>query len=108
MYGELIKHFPKATSKMEVLYPAVPLQTKVKKKKSKITLIFSGRFFYHKGGLHALKAIDYLTRHYKNVYGIINSPIPQEHLKKYKENKAGYKLASARLTLSIVSARSGG
>ena len=54
---------------------------------SRINIIFSGRYFYSKGGLHALEAIDQLTKKYPNVYGVINSDIPEKVLKEYSKNK---------------------
>ena len=86
--NELIKNFPEVKEKFEVIYPAIPYKKiKISKKNNKINLIFTGRYFYHKGGLHVLEAIDNLTKKYKNVYGIINSEVPEEILKKYSKNK---------------------
>ena len=84
---ELVGDFPKLADKMEVLYPAIPEKKFNKRKKKEINLIFSGRYFFHKGGLHALEAIDELTKKYKHVYGIINSEVPTEIIKKYSNNK---------------------
>jgi len=85
---EFIDAFPKLEDKIKLVYPAVPLRN-IKKKfnKKEISLIFSGRYFYQKGGLHALEAINFLTKKYKNVYGIFNSEVPREILKKYASNK---------------------
>lgn len=85
---ELLQIFPNLEHKTEVIYPAIPERKNLPKKpKNRINIIFSGRYFYHKGGLHALEAIDRLTKKYKNVYGIFNSTIPKEVLEKYKKNR---------------------
>jgi glycosyltransferase involved in cell wall biosynthesis len=83
---EIIKEFPEIKNKVEVIYPAIPSRNFKKKQKKEINIIFSGRYFYWKGGLHALEAIDKLTKKYKNVYGIINSVVPEEIKKKYSQN----------------------
>ena len=84
---DLIEKFPEIKDKIEVVYPAIPFKNINKKKTNEINLIFSGRYFYDKGGLHALEVIDKLTKKYKNVYGIVNSEVPEEILKKYSKNK---------------------
>ncbi len=81
------EEFPDVKNKIEVVYPAVPLQ-KIRKTGHKGTnLLFVGRSFYEKGGLDALKAIDYLTKNHKNVEATIVSKTPKEVIKKYSENK---------------------
>jgi glycosyltransferase involved in cell wall biosynthesis len=84
---ELVKAFPEVKKKIEVVYPAVPLKVKSKKITNEITLLFSARYFYWKGGLHALEAMDRLTNKYGNVCGVIVSSVPDEIKKKYFENK---------------------
>lgn len=84
---EIVNNFPEIKSKIEVVYPAIPIKKIIKKNEGKINLIFSGRYFYWKGGLHALETIDRLTKKYKNVYGIVNSEIPEEIKKNYLSNK---------------------
>lgn len=83
----LIKSFPEIKEKFEVVYPAIQTKNILKKRNKNITLIFSGRYFYSKGGLHALEAIDQLTKKYEKVYAIFNSDVPQEFIKKYSKNK---------------------
>lgn len=85
--NEIIKEFPEIKSKIKVIYPAVPTRITKKINHKKITLIFSGRYFYAKGGLYSLEVIDRLTKKYSNVYGLINSQIPKDILKKYEQNK---------------------
>lgn len=83
---QIAEDFPEIKNKLEIVYPAVPM-TKIKKKKHKtINLLFAGRYFYQKGGLHALDVIDRLTKKYKNVNGIIVSEIPEEVKKRYSNN----------------------
>ncbi len=84
---EILKEFPGVKNKL-VLLPYAMHVPKIKRKKSKeITLLFTGRYFFQKGGLHALEAIDRLTKIYSNVNAIIISEIPKKILKKYKNNK---------------------
>lgn len=84
---ELLTDFPILKNKIEVVYPGIPEKHFSKKNNSKkINIIFSGRYFYNKGGLHALEAINQLTKKYKNVYGIINSEVPEKILNQYSQN----------------------
>jgi len=84
---ELVDKFPEVKDKTEVVYYAMKApEIKVKTSKD-ITLFFSGRHFYDKGGLHATEAMDRLTKKYSNVRGIINGVIPKEVEEKYSNNK---------------------
>ncbi len=85
---DIIKTFPEIKEKVEVVYPAVPFSNiKPKKFGEKITLLFSGRYFFGKGGFHALEIMDKITKKNKNISGIIISDIPPEIHKKYSKNK---------------------
>ena len=85
---EIIKRFPEIEKKIEIVSYAMPFPKQLKKKKkNKITLLFIGRYFYSKGGLHALKVFDKLTKKYENVEGIFISQIPKEIYERYKGNK---------------------
>ena len=84
---ELENRFPKLKNKFEVVYPAVPLMVNNKQYKKQITLLFIARYFYQKGGLHALEAINRLTKKYNNVSGIFISQTPSEIINKYSSNK---------------------
>jgi len=85
---EILNLFPEIKEKLEVVYPAIPEKKfKKRRKGKKINLIFSGRYFYSKGGMQALESIDRLTKKYKNVYGIFNSEVPRDVLRKYSSNK---------------------
>jgi len=83
---EILEKFPGIEDKVQVIYSAVPEKDFKKKKSKDLKLIFSGRYFYMKGGLHALEVIDKLTMKYKNVRGIINSEVPVEIKNKYSKN----------------------
>lgn len=85
--NDIINLFPEVRGKVEVVYPAVPPQKIKREKRATVNLIFIARYFYGKGGLHALEAIDRLTKLRKNVRGYIISTVPQEILKKYSENE---------------------
>ena len=85
--NELIKEFPEIKEKVRVVYPAVPLPKIKRKKHEDINLLFVARYFYEKGGLHALEVIDKLTKKYDNVKGIIVSEVPESVLKKYSQNR---------------------
>jgi glycosyltransferase involved in cell wall biosynthesis len=85
--NQILKEFPEVKNKLALLPHAIPIP-KIKKKKSKdITLLFTGRYFFQKGGLHTLEAMDRLTKKYPKVNAIIISEIPKEILRKYKNNK---------------------
>ena len=84
---DILKLFPEIKNKVVVVYPGIPFK-KVKKIKHKgINLLFVSRYFYEKGGLHALNAIDILTKNYNNVSGLFVSQTPEEIKKKYSSNK---------------------
>jgi len=85
--NNILKEFPETKGKVEMVYPAV-FVPKIKKKKHKqINLLFVGRYFYAKGGLHALEVFDKLTKKYENVKAIIVSEIPKVVKEKYSRNK---------------------
>lgn len=86
---EILKEFPEIEHKLEILYYGMePPKIKKKKKKTKdITLLFTGRYFFQKGGLHALEVMDRLTKKYKNVKAIFISEAPEDIFKKYSKNK---------------------
>lgn len=83
---EIIEEFPEIKNKVEVVYPAIQEKKFKKIETKRIHIIFSGRYFYWKGGFHALDAIDKLTKKYKNVYGIFNSDVPKEIKERYQKN----------------------
>jgi glycosyltransferase involved in cell wall biosynthesis len=86
MQEDFLEKFPDLENKCVVIYPSIPSQ-KIKNKKSGINLVYTGRYFYGKGGLHALEVMDRLTKKYKNVYGTVVSSVPTFIKERYSENK---------------------
>lgn len=84
---DIIKKFPEIKEKVDLIYYAMPEQRMGKKNGKTITLFFSGRHFYNKGGLHATEVMDKLTKKYPNIKGVINGDIPEKIISKYSENK---------------------
>lgn len=84
---EIASKFPEIKDKIEVVSFAM-YPPKFKKIKHKgINLLFVGRYFYEKGGLHTLKVFDKLTKKYENVKCLFVSQTPKEILEKYSSNK---------------------
>ncbi len=84
----IVRMFPEIENKVEVVYPAVPRQKpNINKKNNKITLLFVGRYFNRKGGLHALEVFDKITKERKNVKCLFVSVVTEKMLKKYSKNK---------------------
>lgn len=84
----ILSLFPEIENKVEVVYPAVSFkQIKKEKHGRKIFLAFTARYFYRKGGLHALEVFDRLTKKYKNVECLFVSETPQKIRDKYAKNK---------------------
>lgn len=85
---EIIEKFPEIKEKVKIVPYAIPSpKLKRKGKKNKIVLLFISRYFYNKGGLHALEAFDQLTKKYSNVEAIFISDIPKGIIEKYNQNK---------------------
>ncbi|MBN2546815.1 MAG: glycosyltransferase family 4 protein [Spirochaetes bacterium] len=84
---EIISKFPEIKEKTETVSFAIPSPKFKKQKKDNINLLFISRYFYEKGGLHAIEAIDQICKKYSFVNAIIVSTVPKEILKKYKSNK---------------------
>lgn len=87
MEKELLEKFPEIKNKLKVVYPGVPVLKKKKKKHDGIVLSFNARYFFKKGGLHALEVMDKLTKKYNNVKGVIVAEVPEEIFKRYSKNK---------------------
>jgi glycosyltransferase involved in cell wall biosynthesis len=83
---EFIEKFPSIKDKIEVVSYAMPFK-KIKKKTKKTTLLFIGRYFYEKGGLHALETMNRLTKKYKNVEAIFVSQTPKKIRERYEKNR---------------------
>ena len=79
---------PEINRKIELLPFALPLKRyKLRKERGKVNILFIGRYFEAKGGYVAMRVIDFLTKKYPYVQGIIVSETPQEVIKKYGTNK---------------------
>jgi len=83
----ILKQFPEIKNKVEVVYPGIPAPKFKKVKSKKIRLLFLSRFFYTKGGLHALEVFNRLSKKYDNIELKFISRTPKEILKKYSKNK---------------------
>ncbi|MEK6925703.1 MAG: glycosyltransferase family 4 protein [Nanoarchaeota archaeon] len=84
----IIRMFPEIENKVDVIYPAVPRQIpNIKRKSREITLLFVGRYFDRKGGLHTLEAFDKITKERKNAKCLFVSVVPEKVLKRYSKNK---------------------
>jgi len=74
--------------KIRLLPFGLPLKNyKLKKDSEKINILFVGRYFEAKGGNVAVKVMDFLTKKYDNVYGVVVSETPEEIIQKYRKNK---------------------
>jgi glycosyltransferase involved in cell wall biosynthesis len=56
--------FPEIEDKIEIVYPAVPIQGRIFRNSKRITLLYVSRYFWIKGGLIALEAIRLLKKKY--------------------------------------------
>jgi glycosyltransferase involved in cell wall biosynthesis len=85
---EIISTFPEIRDKVEIVSYAMKFpRFKKRKGTKKINLVFVSRYFYAKGGLHALEAFDILTKKYSNVEATFISDIPKNIFEKYSKNK---------------------
>ena len=84
---EMLKEFPEIKSKIEVIYPAVPLPKIKTKKHQGINLVFIARYFEAKGGSDAIEVFDYLTKKYDDIRAIVVSDVPTSILEKYSKNE---------------------
>ena len=83
---ELLKEFPEIKNKVEVVYPAIPFQTNIKKKKKKLRIIFVSRYFHLKCGLIVLEVMERLRKDY-GIEGVIVSGVPSDLKRKYPNLK---------------------
>jgi glycosyltransferase involved in cell wall biosynthesis len=84
--NEIIKEFPEIKEKVEVVYPAVPVQKFKRKKNKRLKIIFIARYFDIKGGIVALKVLEKLGQKY-GVEGIVISNVPENIKKRYSKLK---------------------
>lgn len=83
----ILKEYPEIEDKIEVVYPGIPERNFKRKRHKGINLLFVSRFFYSKGGYHALEVMDRVTKKHKNINAILISQVPKEVRKKYEKNK---------------------
>lgn len=86
---EILKRIPEIWEKIEVVYPAVPLFHRKKRKsnkKNKLKIVFAARYFWIKGGLVALESLSQLTKKY-DLEVIFISDVPPHIRKKYPNIK---------------------
>lgn len=83
----ILKRYPELRSKIEIVGFGQKVQKFKKIKHAGIRLLFVGRYFYDKGGFHALEAIDRLTKKYPNVDAVFVSQTPLEITDEYSKNK---------------------
>jgi len=84
---EIEKRFPEIKNKISLVPYGMAFPKSKKIKHKKIRLLFIGRYFHQKGGLHALEAFDKLTKKYENVEALFISEVPKEILNIYIKNK---------------------
>ncbi len=84
---DIIKKFPRVQDKVEVVTYGIAPSNFKKTKSKNIRLLFIGRYFMGKGGLHTVEAFDRLTKTFKNVEALVVGEIPEFIRKKYSKNK---------------------
>ena len=84
---KLIETFPEIKDKIEVVYPAIPLNKQSQKNKNKITILYATRYFWLKGGLIALEVYKRLKEKYGELELIFISDVPNEVKLRYQEIK---------------------
>lgn len=84
---DIVKRFPEIKDKIDIITFALPLKKIKYKTKKKKTILFVARYFFWKGGLHALEAFDRITKNRKDIDAIVVSDVPQKIKEKYKNNK---------------------
>lgn len=84
---EIVNRFPEIKDKIEVVTYAMPYTKRKKRKGKGKVLLFVSRYFFHKGGLHALETFDRITKKEKNVKAIFVSNTPKQIKEQYSKNK---------------------
>lgn len=85
----LLYHFGKELGqKIEVVYPAIPIQKfRVKQKKeNSVKILFVANKFYEKGGLELLQSFEVLKRKYEKITLVMKAKVPPEIEKKLPSN----------------------
>jgi len=73
--------------KIEVVYPAIQIPKGIYLPREEINLLFVGRYFYGKGGHHALKIFDRLTQLFPEIKCVVVSNVPSDIKTQYMTNK---------------------
>lgn len=84
--NEIIEEFPEIKDKVEVVYPAIPVNKKNKNKK--ITILYATRYFWIKGGIIALEVYKKLKEKYDDKIELIFiSDVPEKVKERYPKLK---------------------
>jgi glycosyltransferase involved in cell wall biosynthesis len=84
---EIVGRIPSIEDKIEVVYPAVPVNATPKKKKgTKIKIFYAVRYFWIKGGLIALEVLSELSKRY-DLDIVFVGDVPDYLRKKYSNLK---------------------
>ncbi len=81
---DILEEFPEIEDKVEVVYPAVPLQKLNKKNSKKITILYATRYFWIKGGIVALEVFRKIKEKY-DVNLVFISDVPENIKMKYAD-----------------------
>ncbi len=84
---EIQKKFPEIKNKVEIVSHALPKPSFKKVKSKYIRLLFVGRYFERKGGIHVVEAFDRVTKKFPNVKAKVISTTPEFIIEKYSKNK---------------------
>jgi len=88
--NEIIKEFPEIKDKVEVIYPAIPVNKKISKKNEndKIAILYATRYFWLKGGIIALEVYKKLKERYDDKIDLIFiSDVPEKVKERYPKQK---------------------
>ncbi len=81
---DIQKIFPEIKDKLEVVPPAVTFTEFGKKKSKKVTLLYSSRYFWMKGGLVALESLRRIKKKF-DINTIFISYVPENLKREYNE-----------------------
>jgi len=81
---DILRLYPEIEDKVEVVYPAVPIQTFEKKEADRLVILYVARYFWVKGGLIALETLKRIRKKY-DVEVIFVSNTPEEIKEQHKE-----------------------
>lgn len=86
-YNDIVQNMPSVKHKLEVVYPAIPLNySKKDNKDNKIRILYATRHFWLKGGVIALEVYKKINEKYGGkVELVFISDVPDEIKKRYPE-----------------------